>query len=66
MRKGNIKINNIHIQNFIEERGIRPVEEDYYTGAAIYKREEKLLSLLDSYDIRYIVIPNKDKVTKRK
>lgn len=59
MRKRIIKINNIRIQNFLGERGIKPVEEDYYTEAAFYIESRELISLLDFYDIKYYIIPNR-------
>lgn len=51
------KIRNKHMQDYLEENGIYPVREDY--EAAYYRHTPKLLSLLDSYFIKYICIPNK-------
>lgn len=46
-----IKINNIKLQNFLEERGIEPLYEDYITQAAVYKRTKQLALLLESYSV---------------
>lgn len=51
------KIKNDNIKNFLALNGIYPVREDYET--AYYKQTPQLSSLLDSYFIKYICIPNK-------
>ena len=51
------KIRNDNIKNFLDENGIQPVKEDYEN--AYYKETPKLLSLLDTYFIRYICVPNR-------
>ena len=51
------KIRNNNIKNFLEENGIYPVKEEY--GYAYYKSTPQFFSLLDSYFIKYICIPNK-------
>lgn len=51
------KIRNNNIKNFLEENGIYPVKEDY--EFAYYRKTPKLYSLLDSYFIKFICIPNK-------
>lgn len=54
---GLIRITNRHLQNYIEERGIEPVIEDY--NVCYYRRSAKLTSLLESYDIEFIGFKNK-------
>jgi hypothetical protein len=56
MRK--IKINNIRLQNYLEERGIRPIYEDYKTEAAVYRRSKELIALLESYEIVKCAVSN--------
>ena len=51
------KITNKHIQDYLEENGIYPVKE--YGNEYWYRSTLQLVSLLDSYFIQYICIPNK-------
>lgn len=52
-----IEITNIHIQNYLGERGLFPEYE--YGNNAYYKRCPKLFSLLESYEIQFYIIPNR-------
>lgn len=44
-----IKIYDVRMQNYIEERGIKPLYE--VGNATVYERTKKLISLLESYEI---------------
>ena len=58
MRK--IVINNLNIQNFIESKGIKPIEEDIINFEyAIYPYSKRLVNILDTYEIKYHIIKNK-------
>lgn len=52
-----IKVKNIHKQNYLAAHGVFPKYEE--EEAAFYKKTPQLLSLLESYTIHYICIPNK-------
>ena len=52
-----IRVSNIRLQNYIEERGIQPVREEY--GVAFYRTSPKLLQLLEAFDIEYICFKNR-------
>lgn len=49
------KITNVNIQNFLYENDYFPVDYDD-TGAEYYKVSPQLLSLLDSYYIKYDIL----------
>lgn len=51
------RISNKHINDYLEENGYLPKYEN--GNECWYKATPKLISLLDSYHIRYICIPNK-------
>lgn len=51
------KIRNKHIQNYLEEHGCLAAIED--EEAYYYKKTSQFTSLLDSYFIEFICIPNK-------
>ena len=57
-KKKTIKINNIRIQNYLGERGIKPLYEDYKGEAAVYERSKELTLLLERYDIGYCAVCN--------
>lgn len=52
-----IEITNIHIQNYLGERGLFPEYE--YGNNAYYMRSSKLFSLLESYQIEFFILPNR-------
>lgn len=47
----------IQKQNYLAEKGIKPIMETGKT--AYYRKSKQLSSLLDSYYIRYVLIKNK-------
>lgn len=51
------KITNAHIQNYLGERGIMPVYEDY--ESAWYKPTQKFYKVMDLYTIEFQCVPNK-------
>lgn len=46
------KITNIHLINFLEQNGVYPIEEDEKYCIAWYCRNDRLLSLLEDYNIQ--------------
>ena len=56
------EISNINLQNFLEENRKYPVVEDEKYNIAWYKKDDKLLQLLDAYNIRYKCFPNNQRI----
>ncbi len=53
-----IYIRNSRMQDYLYENGVKP-EYTYNDGLSKYITTDNLLSLLDSYTIEHICIPNK-------
>lgn len=54
---GLVRITNRHLQNYIEERGIEPVYEEY--NVAYYRRSQKLREIMESFEIEFVGFRNK-------
>lgn len=53
-----IYIKNRRIQDYLYEKGVQP-EYTYCDGLSKYITTDNLLSLLDSYTVEHICIPNR-------
>ena len=52
-----ITVYNRHLDNFLQEYGLRPVEE--YENRSAYRRSKQLTLLLEKYDIYFRLFPNR-------
>lgn len=43
---------NVHMQNFLGERGIYPVDEDFYSNKVGYESTKEVKDAMESYHIR--------------
>ena len=43
---------NVHMQNFLGERGIWPVDEDFYSNKVGYEPTKEVKDAMESYHIR--------------
>ena len=43
---------NVHMQNFLGERGIFPVDEDFYSNKVGYESTQKVKDAMESYHIQ--------------
>lgn len=60
MKKKLTRITNRHLQNYLGERKIWPVE-DYDDGPAFYLATEELRAAIESYKIEFEIFPNRRK-----
>lgn len=58
-KKKLIWTSNIHLQNFLGERGIWPKEEDYNSNAAGYESTPQFKEAMESYHIQQMFYHNK-------
>lgn len=43
---------NVHMQNFLWERGIHPVDEDFYSNKVGYESTKEVKDAMESYHIQ--------------
>ena len=48
----------VHMQNFLGERGVWPVDEDFYSDKVGYEPTKEVKDAMESYEIRRMFYSN--------